>query len=126
MLKNEIVEFAKILVQDVRDKAIKNCDIRLRSNNVKSPSTKRWLDAKRTGNLDEFGQTLIPDCVDETIFYLLEAIDAGVLNITLNIPTEEGINLTTDGSGELSGWYSGQWISEYSNERFVDDFPNIK
>ncbi len=123
MLPEEIIKFGRELTNYVRDSAIKSCDSRLRSNNVKSPSAKRWQDAKSRGNIDEFGEMIIPDCVDEAIFYLLEAIDLGVLNISLNTSEGKAINLTEQGKGELSGWYSGQWISEYSKERFIDDFP---
>ena len=121
MIKKEIIEFGKVLVQQVRDSAIKSCDVQLHAHNMNSPIAKRWRDAKNSGNIDEFGATVIQDCVDDTIFYLLEAIDNGLLNITLNTPNGETINLTAEGLGELSGWYAGEWVSKYSNERFSND-----
>jgi len=121
MLKKEIIEFGKVLVQQVRDTAIKSCDVQLYATNMRSPIAKRWQDAKNSGNIDEFGATVIQDCVDDTIFYLLEAIDNGFLNLSLNTPDGETINLTAEGLGELSGWYAGEWVSKYSNERFSND-----
>jgi hypothetical protein len=121
MQKKEIIEFGKVLVQQVRDVAIKSCDVQLHANNMRSPIAKRWRDAKNSGNIDGFGAMVIQDCVDDTIFYLLEAIDHGFLNISLNMPNGEAINLTAEGLGELSGWYAGEWISKYSNERFSND-----
>src|ERR1700744_5957391 len=98
MIQKEIIEFAKILVQHVRDTAIKSCDARLRSNNSKSPIAHRWQNALKTGDMLKFGETIIPDCVDDTIFFLLEAIDQELLNLTLNNLNNETINLTQEGN----------------------------
>jgi hypothetical protein len=79
MPKAEIEEFARLLVREVRDKAIANCDMLLESNG-NSPPAKRWRE-KINGTSKELGSTMIPDCVDQTLFYLLHAIDTGVLRL---------------------------------------------
>jgi hypothetical protein len=124
MLQEEIFEFAKLLVQNVRDSAIKSCDNQLRAQNMKAPMAKRWRDAKNKGSMDEFAEMIISDCVDETMFYFFRAIDEGFFNLSLNTPNGKIIDLTTEGLGELSGWYAGEWRHEYSKERSTNDFPD--
>jgi len=29
-------------------------------------------------------------------------------------------------SGELSGWYGGEWCQKYTKERFIDDFADLR
>ena len=70
----EIEQFAKILVENVRDSAIHSSDIALRPNAV-SPVAKRWAKAALNESSMDFAATVIPDVVDETVFYLLNAID---------------------------------------------------
>jgi hypothetical protein len=70
---------------------------------------------------------LIPDCVDETIFCLLQAIDQGSFPLSFTGSSGLPINLTQEGHGELAGWYlaSGGWRGLYSNERYLDDFADL-
>lgn len=120
-MEEEIIQFAKLIVQNVRDSAIKSCDVQLHTKNMNSPIAKRWRDAKDIGNIDELEEMIISDCVDDTIFHLLQAIDQGILNLSFNAQNGEKINLSTNGLGELSGWYMGEWRSKYSNERYSND-----
>ena len=124
MLEEEIFEFAKLLVQNVRDSAIKSCDNQLHAQNMKAPMAKRWRDLREKGTTEEFAEMIISDCVDETLFYFFRAIDEGFFNISLNAPNGKSIDLTTGGLGELSGWYAGEWRYKYSNERSTNDFPD--
>ena len=70
----EVEEFAKILVQKVRDAAIQSND-RRQQPNAGSLVAKRWRDALRNGTPETFVKVIIPDVVDETMFFLLQAID---------------------------------------------------
>ena len=127
MPKREINEFAKLLVREVRDRAIANCDMLLeREGN--SPMAKRWRGKLDSGSCMELARTIIPDCVDQTLFYLLQAIDSGALRLSFVESSGTLLNLTDDGMGELAGWYAGvdPWISEYSQQRFVDDFADLQ
>jgi hypothetical protein len=76
---------------------------------------------------EDAARTVIPDCVDEAIFYLLQAIDQGVLRLSYTDETGEVVDLSKAGLGELSGWYmgSGGWRARYSEQRFVDDFADL-
>jgi len=124
MIQEELNEFAKLLVQNVRDLAIRSCDVQLYTNNMKSPTAKRWRDAKNGGNIDKFAETVIADSVDDAIFYLLLAVDEGVLNISFNAPNGKVVSLTPDVLGELGGYYAGEWRSKYSAERWSDDLAD--
>lgn len=123
----EIEEFAKILVQQVRDAAIQSSDRRLCAD-AGHVVAKRWKEAAADGNLESIATVLIPDIVDDTVFHLLRAIDQGLLRFSFIASNGKPINLPTDGLGELSGWYmgSGGWRAMYSHQRFVDDFSDLK
>ncbi len=122
----ELEQFAKMLVERVRDASIQSNDMALRSTAV-SPIAKRWAKAATEQRPFDFAHTVIPDVVDETVFALLQAIDEGLLRITWTAPDGKLVNLTAQGKGELSGWYigSGGWRAMFSKERFVDDFADL-
>jgi hypothetical protein len=124
MLNPEIEEFARILVHQIRDAAVRNCDSLLRPD-ARSPVAMRWRDADRRGTLP---QAMIPDAIDETVFCLLQAIDQGILRVKFVTNTGKEVDLTQEGLGELSGWYmgSGGWRAMYSQERLVDDFADLE
>lgn len=128
MPKSEIEEFAKILVRDVRDAAIQSGNRRLRPDAI-HVIAKRWREAARAGQLEPIAKTLIPDTVDNTIYYLLRAIDEGLLKISFTDSNGRTVNLTEEGLGELAGWYVGGidgWREKYSTERVPDDFTDLK
>jgi hypothetical protein len=124
----EILEFAKILVQHVRDTAIRSCDQRA-SGNFKSIVAERWKKAAAGhANLDSIAKVLIPDIVDDTLFHLLLAIDQEILRLSFTASDGKTIDLPEDGYGELAGWYPGSegWCEMYSKERFFDFAPDPK
>jgi hypothetical protein len=125
MPKPEIEEFAKILVRQVRDAAIHNSD-RCLSPQATHVVAKRWREAARTGQLEPIAKTLIPDVVDDTIFYLLHAIDDGSLQLSFTATNGQTVNLTKEGLSELAGWYAGEWNGKYTKERFVDDYSDLR
>src|SRR5689334_8046996 len=97
----EIEEFARILVHQIRDAAVRNCDSLLRPD-ARSPVAMRWRDAGKQGTLPH---AMIPDAIDETVFCLLQAIDQGILRVKFVTSTGKEVDLTQEGLGELSGWY---------------------
>ena len=127
MPSKEIAEFAKMLVHHVRDAAIQSSDRELLSE-AGSPVAKRWKDAIHGGQPSDVAKTIIPDVVDDTIVYLLQAIDQGILQLSFTGANGKTVNLSKDGLGELSGWYMGSegWRQLHSKERFVDDFSDLK
>ncbi|WP_445369946.1 hypothetical protein ACH5Y9_25515 (plasmid) [Methylomonas sp. BW4-1] len=126
MLCNEIQEFAKVLIEQVRDSAVRSCDDQMLPN-MNTPIAKRWRAMLNNGDIEGLQKMMISDCVDETLFYLLQALDQGVFNISFNASNGKRIDLSEEGLGELSGWYmgSGGWRSQYSQVRFTDDFSDL-
>ncbi len=122
MLKPEIEEFAKALVEWVRDAAIQSND---RILEEKHAIGKRWKEAAASGPPEEFAKVLIPDVVDSTIAHLLGAIDQDVLRLSFTAANGKSVDLTTETDG-LSGLYGGEWCEKYSKERFIDDFADLK
>lgn len=127
MPKPEIEEFAKILVQRVRDAAIRSSDRRLNGPSA-NPVAKRWRDAVSDSNLEKAAGTIIPDVVDDTIFYFLQTIDQELLRLAYIADNGSSVDLVVEGNGELAGWYMGSdgWRRSYSEERFFDDFSDLK
>jgi hypothetical protein len=119
----EIEEFARTLVEQVRDAAIRSCDALLQPQ-AGSPVAHRWK-ALATDSSDL--RTLIADAVDETVCGVLQAIDQGLLRLKYVSSGGREVDLTEEGQGELTGWYigSGGWRALYSAERFVDDFADL-
>lgn len=123
MSNPEIEEFAKTLVQQVRDAAIRSCDDLLQPR-AGSPVAFRWKGLRaEPSDL----RTVIPDAVDEAVFGVLRAIDQGLLRLKYVSSSGREVDLTEKGNGELSGWYMGKggWRAMYSAERFVDDFADL-
>jgi hypothetical protein len=121
-MRPEIEEFARLLVQHVRDEAIQSCDVQTRPD-VQGPEAKRW----RAAGVNR-ADVVIPDVVDDTIFFLLNAIDQGDLHLVFVSADGTKVDLTEDGLSELGGWYMGSegWRHMYSKERFVDDAADLK
>ncbi|HZZ72355.1 MAG TPA: hypothetical protein VFE24_08880 [Pirellulales bacterium] len=123
----ELEEFAKILVEKVRDIAIQSNDRTLSANHV---IAKRWKEAAVNSSPEAFAKVLIPDIVDSTISHLLSAIDQELLRLSFTASNGKSLDLTTVATefGELSGWYKGGrgWLEKYSKERLIDDFSDLE
>jgi hypothetical protein len=123
----ELEEFAKALVERIRDTAIRSNDSSLDADHV---IAKRWKEAAATGSFERFAKVLIPDIVDSTISHLLAAIDQELLRLSFTASNGRSLDLTTVAkeSGELSGWYrgGGGWCEKYSKERLIDDLADLK
>ena len=127
MLTPEIEEFAKILVQQVRDAAIRSCDRDLQPD-AQSSVARRWKEAARDGIPQELVKMVISDVVDETIANLLLTIDQELLPMSYTASNGNKVNLVEEGRGELSGWYGGSpgWRTLYTSERFADDYSDLR
>ncbi len=122
----EVEEFARLLVSHVRDEAIASCDINLRPSG-RSTTALRWRKAIESRTQQDFAREIIPDCVDEAIFYLLHAIDEGLLPLRFVASNGETTDLTKEGRSEMAGWYAGTggWVAAHSKERFNDDLSDL-
>lgn len=124
MESQEIEEFARILIKEVRDRSIINCDSQL--NNISnSPNAKRWRELGANHN-EELIKAVIADCVDITVANFFNAIDQGVLDLKFKSSNNNEVELNK-ANDELTGWYmgSGEWREKYSNQRFFDDFKDL-
>lgn len=121
----QIEEFAKILVRKVRDAAIHGSDENLNPTAIHIIA-KRWRESARAGDLNAIAKVLIPDVVDDTIFYLLRAIDEGILQLSFTDSKGQTINLSKESPDELGGWYMGEWREKYTKERAPDNYPGLK
>jgi hypothetical protein len=122
MLRPEIEEFGRLLVQHVRDAAIQDGDRRL-AEDAPSPIARRWREVLK-GAKPGIAETLIADCVDDALSCLLRAVDQEVLRISFRASNGKIVDLSEEGLGELCGWYNGSkkgWRTMYAKERFVDD-----
>lgn len=127
MDSGEIEEFTKTLIKDVRDKAIRSCDVQLHAiskDMIPSPIAKKYQELANEKDVQKFGEALIADAVDDTIFYLFHAIDNGIINVSITASDGKLVNLTKEGLGELAGWYIGEWRMKYSGERCNDYLEN--
>jgi hypothetical protein len=118
MPSRQVEEFAKILVREVRDAAIRECDLARRPS-AQSIRAKHW---RKLGirECESVAEAIIPDCVDTAIFYLLMAIDQEMLRLQFVTADGEVVDLNRDGFGELAGWYVGDedgWAAMYSEQR---------
>lgn len=120
MPRPEIEDFAQILIEHVRDASISSLDINL-SPNARSMTARRWQAAGISKNPQS--ETLIADSVDAAIYFLLKAIDDGVICLKMVDSVGKEIDLREVGLGELAGWYIGPdgWRNQYSSERLGDD-----
>lgn len=117
-----IEEFGRLLVEWVRDRAIKNCDKRFRAE-ARYSSALAWKNMARDEAVHKAMLTIIPDVVDETLFCLLSAIDQEVLRLSFVSQKGESEDLIKSGMGELAGWYLTDegWAARYSQERLTPD-----
>jgi hypothetical protein len=121
-MSREIEEFAKILVEWVRDAAIRSNDSVFAGRHA---IAKRWKEAAASSSPEEFAKVLIPDIVDSTIAHLLGAIDQEVLRLSFTAANGKSVDLATATDG-LSGLYGAEWCEEYTKERFIDDLADLK
>ena len=114
----EIEEYARILVRQVRDRAVVNCDLLLEPRARSAPALKWKTFTAPRSELD----IVVPDAIDEAVFNLLFAIDDGMLRLKFVASNGRELDLAEEGRGELAGWYagSGGWRAMFSEQRFVD------
>ena len=126
MPRRAIEELGELLVRHVRDVAIQSCDMQLLPHS-ETPMAQRWrrIAAGFQGKVPP--EALIPDCVDETIFAFLRAIDQGKLRLSFTADSGETVDLVKEGAGTLAKQYmaSGGWRAKYSKERFFDDLADV-
>jgi hypothetical protein len=122
----ELEEFAQRLVEFVRDHAITSSNVMLNPN-AKGLRAKRLRDAAQICTPVEFARLVIPEVVDTTVFFLLNAIDNDHLKLTYTASNGKTVDWVPDAdNGGLGGWYaSGEWPAKYSEHPYIDDEGNL-
>jgi hypothetical protein len=89
---------------------------------TRSPIGRKWIEALGTANLNEIANVVVPDCIDEAVFCLLNAIDEEGIVLSFIAPGGESVDLSKEGLGELAGWYMGveSWREQFSEEKIND------
>jgi hypothetical protein len=126
MPNSTIDEFASVLVRRVRDAAIESSDSRLKMD-ARNLIADRWKKLIGENNAEALIEGMIPDIVDNTLFFLLHAIDLGELRLSFTDSAGRTVDLSEEGLGELAGWFIGSegWRAQYSTQRFIDDFSDL-
>ena len=122
MPRRAIEELGILLVRHVRDVAIQSCDLQLLPHS-QTAMAQRWRKAAISHGGKVPPEILIPDCVDETIFTFLRAIDKGILRLSFTAENGEMVDLVKDGQGKLADEYirPGGWRDQFSKERIQSD-----
>lgn len=120
MPRRAIEELGILLVRHVRDVAIPSCDLQLLPHS-QTPVAKRWRQAAAQNNGKVPPDVLIPDCVDETLFTFLRAIDKGQLPLSFTAENGQCVDLVKEGGGELATMFMrpGGWREQYTKQRFA-------
>jgi hypothetical protein len=116
MPRRAIEELGILLVRHVRDVAIQSCDLQLLPHS-ETPMAKRWRKAAIPHGGKVPPEVLIPDCVDETIFTFLRAIDKGLLPLSFTAENGETVDLTKVGNLAERYIEPGGWRDQFSKER---------
>ena len=128
MVTPEIEEFANLLMEHVRDRAISACDVSRRPDS-NGPRAIRWREKKKASEIDTLIADMIPDCIDEALFYLLYAVDEGLLQLSFKSSSGKMVDLVEAGESEMAGWYAGGgpdgWRAIFSKERINDDLADL-
>ena len=121
-----IEEFARLLMREVRDGAIRECDISFRPS-ASDVISQRWRSLMNKDSIQELAETIIADSIDSALFKLLFAIDDGVLRLSFTASDGTIVDLKSEGGEEMAGWFmgTGGWRAKYSQQRFVDDFKDL-
>jgi hypothetical protein len=119
--QNELNDFAELLMRLVRDRAISTCEA-FAAGRIGGPDGQRWNTVLAGGDARAAVTELIGDIVDQTLFYLLNAIDNGDLPLAWQRPDGTCAELYDLGRSELAGWFIGSpgWRSQYSTRPFFD------
>jgi hypothetical protein len=119
--KVELHRFAELLIQLVRDQAIKQCDA-FASGGMYGSTGQRWRDHLTDGHAREAVRGLIPDIVDEVLFRFLHALDQGDMPLAWRRDDGSYVPLYDLGRSEMAGWLVGSdpdcWRARYSKQRW--------
>lgn len=117
--EDDLDQFARALMQHVRDPAIEEMDAIAAGRTLDSPRWAQLLGGAETARLV---QRVIPEIVDQVLFELLDRIDNRTIELALQGDGSRTAPLSELGKGEMAGWLVGSdgWRHRYSAQRFYD------
>lgn len=120
-------EFARKVIQLVRDYAIEAADVMARQDEQGRLNDERWQAAAKTGDVATLLHAVIPDVVDHAAFYLFHAIDNEEIQLVYRADDGTSVELSRAGWGELAGELMGTpgLRHAYATQRFTDYFPEF-
>jgi hypothetical protein len=115
----ELRQFAELLMRLVRDKSIASCDA-LAAGRIGGASGRRWRELLSDDQTRDVVRTLIPEIIDEVLFYFVNALDADDLPLAWRRDDGSYVDLYELGGSELGGdlMVSDGWRAKYSSQRF--------
>ncbi|HZB32322.1 MAG TPA: hypothetical protein VE465_19340 [Streptosporangiaceae bacterium] len=115
----DLRQFAELLMRLVRDQAIASCDA-LAAGRMGGASGNRWRELLADERTRQAVRTLIPEIVDEVLFYFVNALDADDLPLAWRREDGSYVDLYELGGSELGGdlMVSDGWRAQYSSQRF--------
>jgi hypothetical protein len=125
----EVRRFAELLMRQVRDEAIAECDAHA-TGRMLGQSGARWRELLDGDDVRGAVQELIPEVVDLTLFYLIHALDQGDLPLAWQRRDGSYVSLYDLGRSEMAGMLlmgPDGWRHSYSSQRIFDpeaDSPN--
>lgn len=121
MSNPEVELFARLLMTQVRDRAIASGDALARGA-TGGALGERWRAELSSSTASEAMTELLPDVVDQVLFHLLDAIDNGQLPLAWQDGDRAAL-LADLGEGEMAGLLmmgEGGWIDRFSQQRYFD------
>ena len=115
----ELRQFAELLMRLVRDQSIASCDA-LAAGRMGGAAGKRWRELLADDQARDAVRALIPEIVDEVLFYFVNALDADDLPLAWRREDGSYVDLYELGGSELGGdlMVSDGWRAKYSSQRF--------
>lgn len=114
-------EFARVLVEWVRDDAIKGCDMNLRPE-AQSLVARTW---RNLGAHPADLAAIIPDIVDATLGFLFRAVDQEMLRLKYVASDGTEIELAKECDEPMVAVYD-DWRNRFSKQRYVDHLAGLK
>jgi hypothetical protein len=125
---SDLDAFARLLMKLVRDRAISECD-RLAEGAHRGLPGDPWLPLASDPRARQRLGGVIPEVVDLTLFYLLDAIDGGDLPLGWRTPDGSWLALRELGMREMGGWLmggEGGWRDRFSSQRYFDETAGLR
>ena len=112
--RDKLHEFGEKIVRILRDPVVSQMD-RLASAapHHGDPMARRWAGLPLS---EEVRQSVVRDCIDETLAFMMRGIDEGQLDLWYKSDDGSMVSLNETGLSELEGWLVGDdgWLEKWA------------